>query len=246
MVFPLILLVSAAVASSFYEQPFPEAVRGAPTIVRGKIGKSESQWTALPDGSRHLFTYYDVDVGEGLKGAAPNGPIRIRELGGTKDGVSLNVSGTAGFDKGEEVVVLLGEMNSQGDGAYPVMGMMMGKFNLEKGADGKEYLRGPGLGSERLKEKTPQISLDGLREMIRAQQSEPKAIPTPSPSSSPIQSSGLFSDRESRSLGPKSELHDESLGKGETKATNLVRPLVLVLGVLIGGVAFLKSRKKRR
>jgi len=182
---PLLLLASAF-ASSFYEQPFPETVRNAPTIVRGKIGKSETQWTTLPDGSKHLFTYYDVNVSEGFKGGPSSGaPIRIRELGGSKDGVSLNVSGTADFEKGEDVVVMLGESNAQIDGSYPVIGMMMGKFVLEKDANGKEYLRGPGLGSstvpglrnEHSTEKPPQVSLDSLREIIRTQAAEPKPAP---------------------------------------------------------------------
>ena len=132
--FALALVSVSAIASSFYEQPFPDTVRGAPNIVRGKIGKSETRWTTLPDGSKHLFTYYDVDVTEGFKGGThPGAPIRIRELGGSKDGVSLNVSGTASFEKGEDVVVMLGENGGVADGSYPLLGMMMGKFNLEKG-----------------------------------------------------------------------------------------------------------------
>jgi hypothetical protein len=213
----LSFLIAQATASSFYEQPFPDTVRNAPTIVRGKIGKTETQWTTLPDGSKHLFTYYDVDVSEGFKGGA-RGPIRIRELGGTKDGVSLNVSGTAAFDKGEDVVVMLGEANSQVDAAYPVMGMMMGKFNLEKGADGKEYLRGPGIGSaknpalrnEHSTESTAQISLEALRDIIKTQASEAKAAPSPVPTRVGVEPT-LLSAQANHDPGPKTELHEEGL-----------------------------------
>ncbi len=247
------LLIASASASSFYEQPFPETVRNAPTIVRGKIGKSETQWTTLPDGSKHLFTYYDVDVSEGFKGGA-RGPIRIRELGGTKDGVSLNVSGTAAFDKGEDVVVMLGEANSQIYSSYPVMGMMMGKFNLEKGADGKEYLRGPGIGStinpglrnEHSTESTAQISLEALRDIIKTQASEAKAAPSP-PSSRAVVEPSLLSVHTNPNPGPKTELHDEGLAPSKPAASPFpAKPAVLIIGAAIGIAWFLKSRKKRR
>ena len=249
-----LLFIHSAFASSFYEQPFPETVRNAPTIVRGKIGKSETQWTALQDGSKHLFTYYDVDVSEGFKGGTRTGtPIRIRELGGTKDGVSMNVSGTAGFDKGEDVVVMLGEANSQIDGAYPVMGMMMGKFNLEKGADGKEYLRGPGIGSathpglrnEHSEEKTAHVSLDSLRDIIKTQASEAKAAPSPTTKPSGSEPT-LLSAKAGSSPGVKTEIHDENIGAPAEKPISPTRPYLFGIGAAIGVIWFLKSRRKRR
>ncbi|MBS1963023.1 MAG: hypothetical protein JST04_12460 [Bdellovibrionales bacterium] len=249
-------LVAQASASSFYEIPFPDTVRNTPTIVRGKIGKSTTEWTTLPDGGKHLFTYYEVEVNEGFKGGPRGGaPIRIREIGGTKDGVSLNVSGTANFDKGEDVVVLLGEPSAAGDNAYPVMGMMMGKFNVEKGADGKEYLRGAGLGSstqpgirhEHGNESTAQISLEALRDIIRTQASEAKAAP--SPTAAPVASdSGLLFGKGKAAPEARTEIHEENLGTKPPKPAGGSRTTaVFVVGVLIGaGAWFLKSRKKRR
>lgn len=246
--------LASAFASSFYERPFPDTVRDTSTIVRGKIGKSETQWTTLPDGSKHLFTYYEVDVSEGFKGGPSAGaPIRIRELGGTKDGVSLNVSGTAGFEKGEDVVVMLGDANAQVDGAYPVSGMMMGKFNLEKGADGKEYLRGPGIGStvqpglrnEHSGAQAASVSLDRLREIVRSQASEPRA--SPSPLSSVTSNNGLLFGKSSAVPETKTEIHDADLGANPAKSERSSRFFpVLVLGLAFGIAWFLKSRKKRR
>jgi hypothetical protein len=252
---PLALcFLAQAFASSFYEQPFPETVRNAPAVVRGKIGKSETQWTTLPDGSKHLFTYYDVEVSEGFKGGPRTGaPIRIRELGGSKDGVSLNVSGTAGFEKGEDVVVMLGEPNAQVDGgAYPLQGMMMGKFVVEKGADGKEYLRGPGIGSnvhpglrnEHSEEKTAQISLDALREIIKTQAAEPK--PSPTVVAKVREEGTLLSAKASANGGPKTEIHDENLVHPADKPASPTRPILFGFGAAIGIAWFLKSRKKRR
>lgn len=239
----ILFFVSATFASSFYIKPFPEIVRGASSIVRGKVGKSEVQWTTLPDGSKHLFTYYEVEVSEGFKGDLRSGsPIRIRELGGAKDGVTLNVSGTANFDKGEEVVVMLGEANSEIDGAYPVLGMMMGKFNLEKGEDGKEALRGAALQSEHPGEKPAIISLDRLREIVRTQANELKSSPLPSPKmslSSPVIGSDV------KNTGERNEIYDENMPKTKGVTPFSRRLIVFALGLGGGLYWFLKSRKKK-
>lgn len=239
-----------AQASSFYEVPFPDSVRNAPTIVRGKVGKSETAWTTLPDGSKHLFTYYDVEVNEGFKGGPKSGSsIRIRELGGSKDGVSLNVSGTASFDRGEDVVVTLGEASANIDSAYPVVGMMMGKYNLEKGADGKEYLRGAGIGSAKLPglrhenagDKNTQVSLETLREIIRTQAAEGKSASSPTPKTLETGKSSTSPD-----LGEKVEIQEENIGTPAPKAGMGRGTIVFVLGAAVGIVWFLISRRKKR
>lgn len=242
-------------ASSFYEQPFPEVVKGAAQIVRGKVGKSETQWTVLPDGSKHLFTYYEVEVTEGFKGKPKAGtPIRIRELGGEKNGVSLQVSGSAHFGTGEDIVVMLGEGGDSGDSAYPVMGMMMGKFNLEKGADGKEYLKGPGLGSSThptlRKENAPtqtKISLEGLREIVRTQAAEVGAEKTSIPSAVKPKEEPLLSAKANKDVPGTTQVPNENLTPPlSEKKDGSFRPLLLLLGAMIGGLWFLKSKMKRR
>lgn len=248
------LLSLTTQASSFYEQPFPDTVKGSSSIVRGKIGKSTTDWATFPDGSKHLFTYYEVEVKEGLKGAPRTGaPIRIRELGGSKDGVSLQVSGTAHFETGEDVVVMLGEANSQVDGAYPVQGMMMGKFTLEKGPDGKEILRGPGIGSavhpglrheHSAEGKAASVSLDQLRDIIRIQASAP-AEPKPSPQVPPT-SNGLLSGKATAGAVKPVEIHDENLTSTPPPKSSRFRPALLIFGALVGIAWYLNSRRKKR
>ncbi len=247
------VLSASALASSFYEQPFPETVKSSSSIVRGKIGKSSTEWATFPDGSKHLFTYYDVEVKEGLKGVPRAGsPIRIRELGGSKDGVSLQVSGTAHFETGEDVVVMLGESNAQVDGAYPVQGMMMGKYTLEKGTDGKELLRGPGLGSSthpglrnNAEGKSAVVSLDQLRDIVRTQASAP-AVAKSSPTTAVPASNSLLSASATTGVGVPKEIHDENLMPPPPVQTLRFRPALLIFGALIGILWFLKSRRKRR
>jgi hypothetical protein len=240
-------------ASSFYEAPFPDTVRNASNIVRGKIGKSEAQWVALADGSKRLFTFYDVEVTEGFKGKAKTGTIRIRELGGEKDGVGMRVSGSADFALGEDVVVMLGNAVTGSENTYPLSGMMMGKYSLEKGADGKEYLRGSGLGSaihpSMRKEgstamKDVQVSLDGLREIVRTQASEPPK-PREKTAASPASREPLLTAR-----GGEQESTPEHLTPSEplhpTRSGSLVRPIYVLLGLAGGVFWFLKTRKNRR
>jgi hypothetical protein len=250
------LFIATAAASSFYEQPFSDTVRGADSIVRGKVGKSESQWATLPDGSKHLFTYYDVEVTDGLKGKPKTGaPIRVRELGGQKDGVSLQISGTAQFVTGEDIVVMLGDQSELGDNAYPLVGMMMGKFNVEKGADGKEYLKGPGIGSaihpalrnEHSGNQT-QVSLDTLKEVIRTQAAEPAPNKSPVSDEKRPSDSGLLTGKSGPGALPTAPAESESLTPplSAKHSEGGFKPILLLIGAILGGLWFLKFKKKRR
>jgi hypothetical protein len=239
-------------ASSFYEAPFPDTVRSAPNIVRGRIGKSEAQWVTLADGSKRLFTFYDVEVTEAFKGKAKNGTIRVRELGGEKDGVGLHVSGAANFALGEDVVVMLGNSVDGAENTYPLSGMMMGKYSLEKGADGKEYLRGSGLGSSihpslrkegNAAMKDVQVSLEGLREIVRTQASEPAPKMEKSANSGgrePLLAARAGDPEPApERLVPSEPLHPNRSG-------SFVRPIYVLLGLAGGVFWFLKTRKNRR
>jgi hypothetical protein len=177
-------------ATTFFPQPFPEKVSEAPVIVRGKIGMSYANWAMGPDGTRRIYTFYEVAVDEALKGHAGSGgpTIVIRELGGEKDGVGMRIAGTAQFDRNEDVVIMLGEQNQ--DGSHDVWGMMMGKYDIERGDDGKEYLKGAGVnevlrpelrGHEDLMghregqhgpDSESKWSIDALRQLIRDQEQE--------------------------------------------------------------------------
>jgi hypothetical protein len=159
-------------ATSFYIQPFPETVQEAPVIIRGKAGNSYADWGKDENGTKRIYTYYEIQVSETLKGKVNTQAIVIREVGGEKDGIGLQISGTSHFDKNEDAVIFLREKNS--DGVFDVQGMMMGKYNLRTDSEGREYLVGPGLPSEpnsgMTSQKPVQWSLDSLRQLIRQQE----------------------------------------------------------------------------
>jgi hypothetical protein len=133
--------VSPVWATSFVPRPLPETTQKTPTLVRGKIGPSYSDWVKTPEGGRRIYTFYELQVTEVFKGdPKPGKSIQIRELGGEKDGIGLQIAGAAQFSPGEDVVVTLGEKNP--DGTYDVRGLMTGKFGIEKDPAGNEILVG--------------------------------------------------------------------------------------------------------
>lgn len=149
--FFIVLLLSSYVplahATTFYERPFPDAVKDAPIVLRAKVGMSYGHWVHGNDGSKRLYTYYEMQVDEVLKGSAKGPTIIVREVGGEKDGVGMQVPGSAQFKRGEDVVVFANDERDK-DGAYDLRGMMMGKYNVSKNEAGEEILTGAGLMGE--------------------------------------------------------------------------------------------------
>ncbi|MFL5813048.1 MAG: hypothetical protein ACJ763_05680 [Bdellovibrionia bacterium] len=128
-------------ATSFVSRPLPETTQKTPTLVRGKIGSNYSDWVKTPEGGRRIYTFYELQVTEVFKGEPkPGSSIQVREIGGEKDGVGLQVAGAAQFSPGEDVVLTLGEKNP--DGSYDLRGLMTGKFDIGRDQSGNEILIG--------------------------------------------------------------------------------------------------------
>jgi hypothetical protein len=172
------LMALPAQATSFYPQPFPETVQAAPIIVRGKVGMSYADWNRDDSGGKRIYTFYELQPTEVLKGnLTTSASLNMRELGGQKDGVGLNVPGVSQFERGEDAVIFLKDRNSTG--SYEVQGMMMGKYNIQKDSDGNEYLTGMGLNNfnhfsnnsagTTVTTPTKKWTLQDLKQLIRTQ-----------------------------------------------------------------------------
>lgn len=137
-----LLAFNQAWATSFVSRPMAETTQNSPTLVRGKVGtKTYSDWVKTPEGGKRIYTFYDIQVSEVFKGDPKAGTtIQIREMGGEKDGIGLQIAGTAQFSPGEDVVLTLGEKNP--DGSYDLRGMMTGKFGITRDQSGNEILVG--------------------------------------------------------------------------------------------------------
>ncbi|MBU6375775.1 MAG: hypothetical protein KGQ59_07255, partial [Bdellovibrionales bacterium] len=141
-------------------------------------------------GNRQIYTFYELTPSEVFKGSlADSGRVIIRELGGSKNGVRMSIPGSANFKRGEEVIIFLGNSNS--DGSHTVRGMMMGKFWIES-FKGEEYVVGPGaLAPDEIQEgaithsdeshSTPDRSrytLKALRALVRNESPSPAISPS--------------------------------------------------------------------
>ena len=176
----LIGFASFCHATSFYERPFSEAVEDAPVVVRGKIGPSTTKWSMGIDGTKRIYTYTELQIDEVFKGDVKGHTLTMRELGGEKDGVGMQVSGTAQFNPGEDTVVFLDQSHIDEGGSapkdeyYDVRGMMMGKFNVVRPDNGKEYLVGAGITATdhpvlRSQNADGRWTIGALRELIQTQ-----------------------------------------------------------------------------
>lgn len=125
----VLLLGSAAFATTLMYRDLPELSRTSDAVVRGKVLETKSRWTS--DGSR-IVTDVTVEVAETLKGA-PAKKVTIVQPGGQVGDLGQKVSGLATFQQGEEVVVFL----EQRGPAFVVNGMAQGKFRVERSTDGK-------------------------------------------------------------------------------------------------------------
>ncbi len=184
LVFLLSLVSFQADATSFAPREFTETVADAPIIVRGKIGSSYAHWALGQDGVRRIYTYSELALDEVFRGDIPRKSIQVREMGGEKDGVGMDVPGAARFETGEDVVLFLQPPNS--DSSYDVKGLMMAKLNVKKDKNGQEYLDGPAIQvepgkiyhdheAEHLESERPRWTLAALKALVGEQGQAPQS-----------------------------------------------------------------------
>lgn len=137
VVFLVLLLSVAAQATTFVNRPLGEVVKETANIVRGRPGESYSDWGKGEN--RQIFTYTPFVVTEVLKGGLRENRILLRQPGGGKDGMEMNVPGTAHFNTTEDVVVMLGERNKEDD-SYDIPGFTTGKYSVVPGENGEPAL----------------------------------------------------------------------------------------------------------
>jgi hypothetical protein len=245
----------SARATTFMPRPLPSHVQDAPLVVRGKVGNHYADWSETSDGGKRIYTYTEIQVAEVFKGKVGGPSVIARELGGEKDGIGMQVSGTAQFERGQDVVVLLGDRNS--DGSHDVQGMMMGKFDVVRDAQGREMLAGGALiegahfaGMPGQANEKREWSLQDLRDLVAAQGSAP-AAPRPSARAPGKTAASLSSSASPLVHAPRPEASGRSapglqnVGAGAATAaggkTVIAILLVAALG-LLGWFLFRSSR----
>jgi hypothetical protein len=80
-----------------------------------------------------VYTYTELRVEDGLKGAGKGETITVKQIGGRTDELTTMVPGIPHFQKDERVVVFLEKPKA--DASPVVTGMSQGKFSVARGPD---------------------------------------------------------------------------------------------------------------
>lgn len=120
------ILAAPAFATTVTKLDLEQLVQRADLIVQGQVQSVYCQWD---EDRRLVFTYIAVRVDEPLKGEGRR-TVLIRQLGGTVGTIQMSVAGVPQFKPGQMAVVFL---KSQDDGAFQVVGMSQGLYEIVDG-----------------------------------------------------------------------------------------------------------------
>lgn len=237
--------MNTAQATTFSPLPFRQLIPQVDAFVVGRVGGKSVEW-AEAGGGRQIVTVTDLTVHEWIKrpkGFEARDQIRIRELGGEKDGVGLSIPGAAQFREGEIILLALSPVSLE-NAEFRVKGMSLGKYVLEPDSNGDvvQFFT-PGENNSR-----EQWSLKDLRAAVGGDSSKVAAGGIATKRSNSAEKSGID---QNNSIGAKDVTQTV-----ETSAPTLLSPTVggearwakglFVLIAVVGTVAILRAlfRKK--
>ena len=137
LVFATFVLASAPAAATLLRSfDLTGLSREAHVVVRGKVFSQEDRWN---EERTKIYRYSTVEVLERVKSERVAARIVVKQIGGTVDGMTMSVPGTADLRAGEEVVLFL-----RTDGRYHyLVGMHQGKYGVRRDASGVWVTREP-------------------------------------------------------------------------------------------------------
>jgi hypothetical protein len=142
LLFVLLAGIGALQATLVPRMSLEEVVDASESIVHGTVTRT---WTDWDEAHKYIWTHYEIQVMDKLKGDAP-GTLVVSEPGGTVGETELQIVGTPHYEKGEEVV-LFAERTPLG--YLRTCGWGQGKFNVERsGASGRTTVRTAAKGIE--------------------------------------------------------------------------------------------------
>jgi hypothetical protein len=113
-----------------------ELVQQADLIVLGRCEGTSSEWGAK---GKSIVTNVTIAAERCFKVSDCPPLIRIRQEGGTVDGLTMTVNGEPQFRAQERVLLFLERTSSS---FYRVVGMSQGKFSvIQRGPEGKSYVK---------------------------------------------------------------------------------------------------------
>ena len=123
----LVCTLAGSASAVKVEQTTGQLVGNSSDVIRGNVLSAVSKWD---EAHTTIFTEVEVEVSELVLGSIDKGrTIRIYVPGGKVGDTVLSVEHAAQFDKGEDVVVFLTQL----EGIYGVTSWEMGKFTVQNG-----------------------------------------------------------------------------------------------------------------
>ena len=122
-----LLVPTGAKATTVVPPSFAELADRADLVFVGKVVGSQAEWQVTGT-NQVIFTLVEFHTEEVLKGTA-QAFVRLRFLGGTVSGVTLEVVGVPQFKAGDRVLLFV-----EGNGVQfcPLVGVYHGKFGVRK------------------------------------------------------------------------------------------------------------------
>ena len=127
----------------------------AESIVHARVVR---HWSAWDPSHRFIWTHYEMDVQDRLKGGAAT--TVISEPGGIADGMGMKVEGVPEHRDGEEMVVFL---HRTPVGYWRCYGLAQGKFTVDQTGPGTKRVRANLAAVERVEPAPAAARIPGPR-----------------------------------------------------------------------------------
>jgi hypothetical protein len=124
-----------------------DLARQSQSVVQGKVART---WSAWDNDHQVIWTHYEVEVSDSLKGPAQS-KLVVSEPGGTVGETSMLIAGTPVYEVGEEIVLF---SEATPIGYARTCGWGQGKFRVSTAQDGTRKVVAWGRGTVELVESS--------------------------------------------------------------------------------------------
>ena len=232
-------LLASAFASSFNVKPLPELTEEARFIVHGTLHNIRTESGIESSGAKIIYTYATLDLTEKFKGSGLPQTILIRKIGGTQDGLTIDIPGSPEFKNGEECVLFLSEEKE--DQSYEILGLEMGKYGLEE-KNGQTILTGGIFNYSSHDRPTPYWTLSKFKVMLAKQIAKTLSLPKPLAQRASLRDEAIKFPTSSKSTPPLATLLSPSILKSPA---SIVPILILLLGATLVLLFSFRNRKAK-
>jgi len=157
----LLLIPARTPATTLLAMYLDDLTAQSQTVAYGKVVASRVEWDAA---HRWIFTIYTIQPAQYLKGNLGSS-FELREPGGERDGIGMNVAGAPHFEVGQEAVLFVW---TDPKGLHQVTGFEQGALLIQTDAatGSQTASRSIALGSARATAAVPTASSRTLPQLL--------------------------------------------------------------------------------